>query len=235
MYSLPRLVAAGLAAVTLGITWAAEPSATSLHLAAEFPDCEAFRSGWLAQPVLALTSLAFVGAGVWMVGDRAMEERGRLLIGATTVAVGIGSFLGHSDSSLRTVDAITVKLLVLAFLVYGCQRRRGELARLVPVWLGMAGVAVAIEVLWPAAGNPALGLLVAAAAAVIWMSVEPHRRRRLAVGLAMLALAGLGWWLGQAGSSLCEPESLLQLHGAWHILAAIGVGLGYTALRNEMT
>ena len=62
-------------------------------------DCEQIGSGWLAQPVNALSSLAFVPAGAW-VASRAGECRGwrrweALGVGAALVANGVGSFAYH--------------------------------------------------------------------------------------------------------------------------------------------
>ncbi len=35
------------------------------------------------------------------------------------------------------------------------------------------------------------------------------------------AAAGLSYALGRTGSPMCDPDSLLQLHGAWHALSAV--------------
>lgn len=62
-------------------------------------DCEQISGGWLAQPVNAVSSLAFVPAGAWvlsrargLVGRRRWEMVG---IGAALVANGVGSFAFH--------------------------------------------------------------------------------------------------------------------------------------------
>jgi hypothetical protein len=62
-------------------------------------DCEQIGTGWLAQPVNALSSLAFVPAGVW-VAAQARESTGwrrweALGVGAALVANGVGSFAYH--------------------------------------------------------------------------------------------------------------------------------------------
>ena len=52
------------------------------------------------------------------------------------------------------------------------------------------------------------------------------RRDRSATTLAPLALIGATAILGRLGSTggpLCDPGALLQMHGVWHIGAAIGV------------
>jgi hypothetical protein len=62
-------------------------------------DCEQIGTGWLAQPVNAVSSLVFVPAGAWVAG-RASRVGGRrraelVAIGAALVANGIGSFAYH--------------------------------------------------------------------------------------------------------------------------------------------
>ena len=62
-------------------------------------DCEQIGSGWLAQPVNAVSSLAFVPAGLW-VTSLASERQGwrrwdALGVGAALVANGVGSFAYH--------------------------------------------------------------------------------------------------------------------------------------------
>jgi hypothetical protein len=61
-------------------------------------DCEQLRSGWLAQPANAFSSLAYVAVGVWLLwrSRRAGFDR-RLLVagGAAMIGVGLGSFGYH--------------------------------------------------------------------------------------------------------------------------------------------
>src|SRR5688500_15431724 len=61
-------------------------------------DCEQLRSGWLAQPANAISSLAFAAVGVWLVtrSGRAGVDR-RLLVsaGAAMIGVGLASFGYH--------------------------------------------------------------------------------------------------------------------------------------------
>lgn len=65
-----------------------------------------------------------------------------------------------------------------------------------------------------------------------------HRRpvlrcggRSRALGAAGLAVAaGLSYLGGRTGSGTCRPESILQLHGLWHLGTAAAVTLWATAL-----
>lgn len=49
--------------------------------------------------------------------------------------------------------------------------------------------------------------------------------RRLLVLAALSGTAGLAYAGGRTGSARCDPDSLLQLHGAWHVLSAAALGL----------
>ncbi len=62
-------------------------------------DCEQISAGWLAQPANAVSSLAFVPAGAWVMSRaRALSgwRRGEMVaVGAALVANGVGSFAYH--------------------------------------------------------------------------------------------------------------------------------------------
>lgn len=229
-----RLLAIALMGSTVAVVWLREPSGTTAFFTSGFPDCEAFRSGWLAQPSLAQTSLLFGAVGVWMVGDTRTDLRGAALLGLATVVVGLGSFLGHArpDEWARTFDAVGVKLVVLAFLGYGLFRLRGP-----EVWPWLAGTmaaVIAIEVVVPAAGDVVLAMAGLGASLVTWRVVDSGKRRWLLAGGGTLGLGLVAWWLGRAESSLCTAESSLQFHALWHILAATAIALFYAAYRDEV-
>ena len=48
----------------------------------------------------------------------------------------------------------------------------------------------------------------------------PPRRVAYRLALAATAAGAAGWWLGRTGGPLCDPDSLLQGHAAWHLLTA---------------
>jgi hypothetical protein len=62
-------------------------------------DCEQIGTGWLAQPVNAVSSLAFVPAGVWVAtqarGVRGWRRAELAGLGSALVANGVGSFAYH--------------------------------------------------------------------------------------------------------------------------------------------
>jgi predicted membrane channel-forming protein YqfA (hemolysin III family) len=145
-------------------------------------DCEHALAGLLAQPVNALSSLAFIPVGVLTV-VAAMRATGWLrlhlaVFAGALIAVGLGSFAYHGPQ---------------------------------PAWAGPAHD----------------GSIVLALACAIVPAATAGRRRtriwrtgpgRLAAALVVVALAAYA--AGRTGSPLCDPDSRIQFHAVWHVLAA---------------
>jgi hypothetical protein len=49
-------------------------------------------------------------------------------------------------------------------------------------------------------------------------------RRPYRLALAAAAAGVACWWAGRSASPLCDPDSLLQPHAAWHVLGAAALG-----------
>jgi hypothetical protein len=144
-------------------------------------DCELVRDSFLAQPVAATTSLAFVAGSALVLATR--RSPGSRVHAATMAAVGFGSWWYH-----------------------GPQGHAAEALHDIPIALLLVG-SVAVPVARWRRGRPVLA--------------DVPRRRRLAwSALGLAAAAGVAYGLGRTGSPLCRPESVLQMHGAWHVLAA---------------
>ena len=88
-----------------------------------------------------------------------------------------------------------------------------------------AAAAFAVDALEPVVGgvtNASVGVLVA----VLVVTELLARRRRLAPiwtagPCALTIVALLAWWAGTASSPLCDDDSVVQPHGAWHLLTAL--------------
>jgi hypothetical protein len=52
---------------------------------------------------------------------------------------------------------------------------------------------------------------------------SPRRRAAYRLALAAAAAGAACWWLGRTASPLCDPDSLLQGHAAWHLLGAVAL------------
>ena len=63
--------------------------------------------------------------------------------------------------------------------------------------------------------------LVAVGLLELWQRIAAQDWPVLAIGVF---LAGLVFWaIGRTGSPFCDPDSLVQWHAVWHVLAAVAV------------
>jgi len=102
-------------------------------------DCEQIGSGWLAQPANAVSSLVFVGVGLWLLwcAHVSSSRRGALAAaGGAMVGVGIGSFAFHGPQPSWANTAHDVSIVVLAAVIVTdhawlfVRRREGRAAAL---------------------------------------------------------------------------------------------------------
>jgi len=203
-------------------------------------DCEAIAGGLLAQPVNALSSLAYVVAGLALVGratrNRAARALTQTIFGLAMVGVGLGSiaFHGPMPPGARLVHDLAnaaVFAVVLAAGV-GCLRRWSE-ATVIAGFVGIVAVLGAVMAFSPDAGPALLGLVAAAAIGIECFILRTGKRsphsprviRRLAAVLALFIIAGLVQLLGRTGAPLCDPDSVYQGHAVWHVLTATAFGL----------
>lgn len=191
-------------------------------------DCERVRDTVLAQPVNALSSLAYVAAGAWVLGRGGGTRRSQVFA-ALLAAAGLGSVAYHgTGGALSRWFHDTGFLWVLVFLAahdrvpvgsWDRARRNGAMA---------GGVVVGLAVVLPAATDVAAGALAVVAAVVearAWRSRAAAARRRLVAAGSVLALAGAVYLVSRTGAPLCDPESVVQGHGVWHLLTATAFAL----------
>ena len=195
-------------------------------------DCERITDGFWGQPVNTATGLGFVAAGCLICAQslRAAEGRGEgVTLGATVTAVGAGSVLFHGPRPPYARWAHDLSILSAATLA--SLRGIGELRR--RKWkrtlLEFASITAASGALLAASPNVALpltALAVAVAALAELICVRRGLRRIDGAYTTMLGALALGagaYLLGRSSSPLCDPDSRLQLHGAWHLLAALAL------------
>lgn len=195
-------------------------------------DCEA-RTASL-QPVLFATSWSYVVVGIalgWWVANR--QDISRLwgsLFAAGVVATGLGSVDYHglvlvpqplvhdAGLALALLAAWGVDLTRLT----GNSRRASEVVAVV----GVAGAVLLI--VWPA-GGPVLAAVIGVG--LVLSELLIYRRGLRGVhwsqygAIATLVAGFVVFALSRSGGPLCDPESWIQGHGAWHILSAAALGL----------
>lgn len=210
--------------VTLG-TYAPPPGAG--------PGCEPLAEGFLTEPVSAVTSLAFVLAGLLIVAlgrrgghaDASEEGSHRTLLGyaALVAAVGVGSVVQHGPDPSWSDLAHDVPLVAVLFFV-AADAVADLLGRPRRWWWWVVPTVLLLPVVL---GAPRAGDLAQAGVAAVTIGltllrarVRPELRPRVAWAVGLLAVGGAIGTLSRAGGPLCVPESLWQGHAAWHVLAS---------------
>lgn len=243
-----RAVRAGLLTAVVGVALAAwivgtRSGWTDLAPATCMPDgcfCEAVRPDGLAQPVNSITSLAYVGLGSWAWLRRPAVERApaqtRALVrsaGVVLVLLGVGSFVYHGTLTLvgQVLDVQGMYLLGMLILLAALVRR-GTMAPRVAPWLYVAACA-ALAVAQVAAPDSrrflfALvllpGIVLEALPSTTGVAVRSPQTVAYRTGVGLLVAAYAVWLLDNAGI-VCDPTSLLQGHGLWHVLTAVAAVL----------
>lgn len=195
-------------------------------------DCEALGDGFLRQPANALSSLALsVFGGVLLataMGADGLDRRVRLVIGWLLIATGVGSFLYHgpqwAGSHFLHDVTFLATIWVLAVMNATAALDRPERTGWIIAAAGSA-TAAAFLIAFPAWTNVLTGLAVVAFVAA---DLAGHRAggvggRWYAASIGLLVAAVAANVLGRTGYPGCAPESVLQLHGAWHVLAGAGI------------
>jgi hypothetical protein len=194
-------------------------------------DCERLRDGLVAQPVNTASALAYLLAAAWIArqvaGREAGPRREALAFGLAVAAAGVGSvdFHGPGSPAARFMHDAGLAAAVSFVAVHDLARLAGARRLAVPAWAATAGAGGLLLGLLPRAGGAvagALGLLVAAGE----VAVARRRPRGSGVyraGVAALAAGAACWWLGRTGGPLCDPDSPLQGHAAWHLLTAFAL------------
>jgi hypothetical protein len=200
-------------------------------------DCERLHDGLVAQPVNTASALAYVVAAAWVVRQGAQREaaprREALAFGLAVAAAGVGSvdFHGPGSPAAGWLHDAGLCAAVSFVAVHDLARLAGARRLVVPAWAATAGAGGLLLALAPRAGGAvagALGLLVAVGEVAVarrgpragW---PPRRPGAYRAGVAALAVGAACWWLGRTGGPLCDPDSPLQGHAAWHLLTAFAL------------
>jgi hypothetical protein len=196
-------------------------------------DCEELRPGPLAQPVNALTSLAYLAAGVDLLGREARHpELPHLspLFGALLITNGVGGLAFHGPGSRSAKWLHDVALVgTLAFIAFhdaALLMRTPGRHELTGTILTVIGLGAVFGVRPHGSTAAAAGAGVTAAGlelAVLATSTgrdDPRLRRARRRSAGLLAAAAAVNLLSRTGGPWCRPDALVQGHGVWHLLTA---------------
>ncbi|GMR02931.1 MAG: hypothetical protein BMS9Abin20_1285 [Acidimicrobiia bacterium] len=201
-------------------------------------DCETIGSGVLAQPVNAISSLAYAVVGLfvlaWALRVAGTERIVRVVFGLLMIATGTGSVMFHGTQGPASQFSHDITFLVTVWFLavlnvaeaYGSKR-----------WVGWsafgagAGVLAVSLALYPGITNV---LMVGVVVALVGADIALHRRGRIRSGWYVGALVAVitavaMFILGRTGGLVCDPGSIFQGHALWHLLSAAALGAYFVA------
>ena len=186
-------------------------------------DCEFIRDGFFGQPVNSVTTGALILAGFIVLRRPSVRW-----VGIGLIATGLGSLLFHGPMPAGAEWAHDVTLAWLIVLVAGVGRRWER-------WTRLPALAF-IGLLFAVVPGIADLLTVAVTAATIILLISEDRSFATIGPLALLGATAVLGRLGATGWPLCQPDSVLQTHGVWHVGAAAAVAwwaIGWDSKRRE--
>ncbi len=173
-------------------------------------DCEAIGTGFLGQPINTITCAAFLIGGGYLLAKPRLRW-----IGIALIATGVGSILFHGPMWAGSEWAHDVSLAWLILVIAGLGQSWEGWSRLP----GLVGFGVLFAALPSVADPAALAVTVAA----VYFVLGRDRSLRTLLPMSLIGVTAVIGRLGATGNPLCDPQSWLQMHGIWHIGAAVGV------------
>ena len=199
--------------------------------------CERTSAAFWAEPVNALTNLAFVLAAVWA-WRRTAGDPGLRLLAGILFAIGVGSFLFHTVATpwASLADTLPILIFVLIYL-YLSNRRYLRW----PVWAAALGTAAFLP--YAAALGSVFGalpffrissvywvlpVLILGYAAWLWRG-RAGTARGLAIGAGLLCLSLVA---RSADGAVCGAIPL-GTHFLWHVLNAVMLAWMIETMRRD--
>jgi hypothetical protein len=204
------------------------------------PGCEPLAEGVLREPLSAISSLAFVVAGLVILAgigrgwprlpsaallDTAQRDA-HIVFGLLVIGIGLGSVVQHGPNPWWADLAHDLPLLgAFAFVGADAVADLSGRRRAWWWWVGPTLALVPLILLAPRAGDLAQ---VAVAVVTIGLSAvraarRPALRRVTGWALAILAVAGVIGRLSDTGGPLCFPHSWWHGHSFWHVGASVAL------------
>lgn len=187
--------------------------------------CERVDTGWWAEPINALSNLAFLMAGLFILMHQRKPAR---LLGGLIILIGVCSFLFHTIANqftgLLDVLAIGVYLLTYAWLWPKWTRHAGMPRRMLSVaglLLGIALATMANQWLAPASAWVPPGSYVGAWAYLIVIALMATLAKQTSATWLWTAagLFAISMMARQLDMLLCD--TIGGTHWVWHLLNAV--------------
>jgi hypothetical protein len=209
--------------------------------------CEADRPGLIKQPVNTWSNLGFIFTGLyigWVLAQGNYNHNKNSLTQKTFYAAFFSSLVVYLGPGSMAMHATTTSIggfldmlsmyLIAAFLVsYAAER----FFRLSPLYFSLIFVSVlsfcvwanfqSVHFIFDFIGNTVFAFFVSTAILIealnIFIRKMQHESKWAFLSLGALLLAFFIWNLWQNETSLCDPYSLIQGHGIWHLLNAVSL------------
>ncbi len=197
--------------------------------------CERAGPELWAEPVNALTNLAFVAAGLWGVRQARLHNAGRMVefLSWWVVAIGVGSGLFHTFANRLTMLADIVPIAIFTILYTGFAVRRylgfGRVAATIVVIVFFATAGLLTTYLpqeLVEASNGSTGYLPAFLALIVFgaaAALAGHPAGRWLVAAACVFAVSVT--ARALDMQLCSSGDALGMHFLWHLLNALMLGL----------
>lgn len=197
--------------------------------------CERAGPEFWAEPVNALTNLAFIAAGLWGVREARRRSTGRMVefLAWWVVAIGIGSGLFHTFANRLTMFADVLPIAIFTILYTGFAIHRylgfGRMAAaiIVVAFFGTSGLLAAyLPQELVEASNGSTGYLPAFLALIVFgaaAALAGHPAGRWLVVAACVFVVSVT--ARALDMQLCSGGEALGTHFLWHLLNALVLGL----------
>lgn len=191
------------------------------------PGCEHSATGPWVEPVSTVTSLVLVAVGLAIAVAHRSRPRA-VLFGLLVAAVGAGSVIQHGPAP--TWSDLAHDLPLMGLLAFAAADAVADLTgRAMRTWWWLAPTLLLVPVLIVAEGVAdavqVVTAVVAIGASLRRAVIRPQWRGRLVAAFVVLAVGGLVGTLSRTGGPWCDPDSLLQGHGVWHLLVGLAMWL----------
>lgn len=196
-----------------------------------FGYCERLDASFWAEPVNAVTNGAFLAAALaafWLWRRQELRDRVALVFILLVFAIGIGSFLFHTQPNRWSVlaDVVPIQFFAFGYFAFALRRLLGLPAAVTSMGtLAFFGLALALSgagqaILPPTMAGSAgyTAFLLGLVGIAIAMPRALDRQRRL-LGLATVAFA-ISLTLRSIDTALCDAIPL-GTHWLWHLLNAL--------------
>ena len=150
------------------------------------------------------------------------------------VLTGIGSVMFHGTQGPGSQFGHDVTFLVTVWFVAIVNVAQTYRWRPAVGWTAFVIGALVLSVSLVVSPGVTNALMVVTVVALVVSDVALHRRGSLrtwwyVVALVAIVVAVVMFVLGRTGAPLCDPDSLFQGHGVWHVLAAVALASYFVA------